>query len=137
MTFSQSRIALCVAAVLVVSACGKTPDQQAREDAGQKMKDAGKQMEEALKQGGQGMGDAMAKMGQAVTGVVGGAAQTVATPVEPVDFRDLKAMLPESIGSMKRTAAEGEKSGAMGIVVSHAEGRYENDGNSQIGRAHV
>ena len=137
MTFSQSRTALCVAAVLVVSACGKTPDQQAREDAGQKMKDAGKQMEqagkqmeEALKQGGQGMGDAMAKMGQAVTGVVGGVAQTVATPVEPVDFRDLKAMLPESIGSMKRTAAEGEKSGAMGIVVSHAEGRYENEGNS-------
>ena len=137
MTFSQSRIALCVAAVLLVSACGKTPDQQAREDAGQKMKDAGKQMEqagkqmeEALKQGGQGMGDAMAKMGQAVTGAVGGAAQTVATPVEPVDFRDLKAMLPESIGSMKRTSAEGEKSGAMGIVVSHAEGRYENEGNS-------
>ena len=39
-------------------------------------------------------------------------------------------MLPESVGAMKRVSAEGEKGGAMGIVVSHAEGRYENEGKS-------
>ena len=122
-------------ACVVAAACGKPADQQAREDAQTKLHDAGKQMEqaakqldEAVKKGGTGMTDAMAKMGAAAAGAMGEAAKTVATPVEPVDFRDLKAMLPETIGSMKRAAAEGEKSGAMGVVVSHAEGRYESDG---------
>jgi hypothetical protein len=121
---------------LALVACGKPADQQAREDAEKKLQDAGKQIEQAAKQldaavkgGGAGMTDAMAKMGVAVTGAVGEAAKTVATPVEPVDFRDLKAMLPESIGAMKRASAEGEKSGAMGLVVSHAQGHYKSDGD--------
>ena len=129
-----------VIAGVVVAACGKPADQQAREDAEKKLHDAGKQMEQAAKQldeavrkGGTGMTDAMAKMGAAAVGAIGEAAKTVATPVEPVDFRELKAMLPETIGSMKRAAAEGEKSGAMGVVVSHAQGRYESDGaNVQV-----
>ena len=132
-----SLVAAVAVACVVAAACGKPADQQAREDAEKKMQEAGKQMEAAgkqldaaLKNGGAGMTDAMAKMGAAAVGAVGEAAKTVATPVEPVDFRELKAMLPETIGSMKRAAAEGEKSGAMGIVVSHAEGRYEGDGAS-------
>ena len=137
MSIARIRFAIVAAMLLLATACGKTPDEQAREDAANKMKDAGKQMEqaakqmgEAMKQGGQGMGDAMAKMGVAVTGAVGEAAKTVGTPVEPVDFRELKAMLPETVGSMKRVSAEGEKSGAVGIVVSHAKARYEGDGSS-------
>ena len=43
---------------------------------------------------------------------------------------ELKALLPDSIGTMKRTSAEGEKGGAFGIVVAHAEGRYSGDGGS-------
>jgi hypothetical protein len=42
-----------------------------------------------------------------------------------VDFRDLKALLPAELPGMKRTNAKGEKSGAMGMTVSTAEGRYE------------
>ena len=133
----RNRLTLCIASILLLAACGKTPDQQAREDAESKLKDAGKQMEragkdmgEALKKGGEGMGDAMAKMGMAVTGAVGEAAKTVGTPVEPVDFRELKAMLPETAAGLKRASAEGEKSGAMGIVVSHAEARYEGEGSN-------
>lgn len=124
-------------ACIVATACGKPADQQAREDAEQKLRDAGKQMEQAAKQldaavksGGAGMTDAMARMGAAAVGAVGEATKTVVTPVEPVDFRELKALLPESIGSMKRSAAEGEKGGAMGVVVSHAEGRYEGSGTN-------
>jgi hypothetical protein len=57
-------------------------------------------------------------------------AKSAGAAVEPVDFRELKALLPEGIGAMKRTSAEGERGGAFGIVVSHAEGRYRGEGGS-------
>jgi hypothetical protein len=133
----QSRILTVpfVALMLLVAGCGKSADEQAREDAAKKLSDAGKQMEqaakdmeEAAKKGGQGMADAMAKMGVAVGGAVGEAAKSVGAAAEPVDFRELKALLPDGIGAMKRTSAEGEKGGAFGIIVAHAEGRYQGGG---------
>ncbi len=48
--------------------------------------------------------------------------------VEPVDFRTLKDLLPESVAGIDRSSSEGEKSGAMGIKVSKAEARYDEDG---------
>ena len=54
--------------------------------------------------------------------------------VEPVDFRALKAMLPESLPEMTRSNASGEKNEMMGIQVSTAEADYQ-DGAS--GRIHV
>lgn len=50
---------------------------------------------------------------------------------EVVDFRDLKDLLPESIGDLKRTNAQGEKSGTMGFMVSKAEADYNNEDYSQ------
>jgi hypothetical protein len=49
-----------------------------------------------------------------------------------VDFRDLKALLPETIGGMKRTSAEGEKSSAMGFGVSKATGKYKGEGEGRL-----
>jgi len=51
--------------------------------------------------------------------------------VEVVDFRKLKELLPESIAGMERTESEGQKSGAMGMNISTAEGRYE-EGNRRM-----
>jgi hypothetical protein len=123
--------------VAVLAACGKTSEQQAKEDAAKQLTDAGKQMEQAAKdmeaaakKGGEGMAEAMAKMGMAVGGAVTGAAKSVGSAVEPVDFRELKNLLPDGIGAMKRKSSEGEKGGGFGIVVSHAEARYEGDGGS-------
>ncbi len=48
-------------------------------------------------------------------------------PVDPVDFRKLKEMLPASAAGMERTEATGEKNGAMGFSLSQAEGKYEKD----------
>lgn len=48
-------------------------------------------------------------------------------PVDPVDFRKLKEMLPSSAGGMERTEATGEKNGAMGFSLSQVEGKYEKD----------
>jgi hypothetical protein len=132
----QSRILTGVlAALLLMSACGKTAEQQAKEDAAKQLQEASRQMEQAAKdmeaaakKGGEGMADAMAKMGMAVGGAVTGAAKSVQTTVEPVDFRELKNLLPAGIGSMKRTTSEGQKGGGFGFVVSHAEARYEGEG---------
>ena len=128
-----------IAALAMMAACGKTPEQQAKEDAAKVLQDASKQMEQAAKdmeaaakKGGDGMVDAMAKMGAAVGGAVGGAvtgaAKSMQTATEPVDFRELKNLLPAGIGAMKRTSSEGEKGGGFGFLVSHAEARYEGDG---------
>jgi hypothetical protein len=124
-------------ALVVLGACSKPAEQQAKEEAVKQLQDAGKQMEQAAKdmeaaakKGGDGMADAMAKMGMAVGGAVTGAAKSMGTAVEPVDFRELKNLLPDGIGAMKRTASEGEKGGGFGFVVAHAEGRYEGGGGS-------
>ena len=50
---------------------------------------------------------------------------------EVVDFRELKALLPESIGNLNQTNAEGEKSGAMGFTVSRAQGNYNTEDYSE------
>lgn len=130
-------LAALMAIALLVAGCGKSADQQAKEDAAKQLTDAGKQMEQAAKdmesaakKGGEGMAEAMAKMGMAVGGAVTGAAKSVGGAVEPVDFRELKGLLPDGIGALKRKSAEGEKGGGFGIVVSHAEARYEGDGGS-------
>lgn len=115
--------------------CTKPAEQQAKDEAVHDIKEAAKQMEQAAKdleaagkKGGEGMAEAMAKMGLAVGGAVTGAAKSMGTAVEPVDFRELKTLLPADIGSLKRKSAEGQKGGGFGVAVSHAEARYEGDG---------
>ena len=50
--------------------------------------------------------------------------------VTPIDFRELKALMPESVGDFKRTNLEGEKVAAMGMNISHADADYSNADNS-------
>ncbi len=54
------------------------------------------------------------------------------TNVAVVDFRELKALLPAELPGLKRAAASGEKTSAMGMTVSFAEGRYENDQGASV-----
>ena len=51
-------------------------------------------------------------------------AQANQPPAEPVDFRRLKEMLPESAAGLLRATAEGSRQGMGGMDVSTAEGRY-------------
>ncbi|MBP7460618.1 MAG: hypothetical protein KBA26_04970 [Candidatus Delongbacteria bacterium] len=71
------------------------------------------------------LAEAMKKMGEALKGDGKG--------VEPVDFRQLKALLPDKIAGLNRGDASGEKVAAFGINVSNAEGSYSSeDGNSSL-----
>ena len=98
----------------------KTPDgatvtinPSAMADMAKRMEEAGKRMDSAQKSGdsaaaGKAMGDILG----AITG--GGNAA-------PIAAADLKSMLPESIGALKRTAIEAQGNEAMGIAASSAK----------------
>lgn len=51
--------------------------------------------------------------------------------VDPIDFRELKEMLPAELPGMQRTNAEGEKGGTMGITQSSAKGTYQPEGDNR------
>jgi hypothetical protein len=52
-------------------------------------------------------------------------------PVETVDFRKLKEMLPADADGLARKEATGEKTGMAGFNLSTAKGQYRNDDGSQ------
>jgi nitrogen fixation protein FixH len=53
--------------------------------------------------------------------------------VDPVDFRSLKALLPETTSGLKRTESTGEKTGAMGFTISMAKASYsEGDASMSV-----
>lgn len=47
--------------------------------------------------------------------------------VTPVDFRDLKKLLPEELDDMNRVNASGERTSSMGINVSQSEADYKSE----------
>ena len=55
-------------------------------------------------------------------------------PVNTVDFRTLKELLPTNADGLPRKEANGEKNGAAGFAISTANGKYANeDGSESIG----
>ena len=86
-----------------------------------RMEDAGKRMESAQKSGDSAAaGKAMGEMMGAITGGNG----------VPIASSDLKSLLPESVGDMKRTSFEASGNQAMGIAVSNAKASYGNGDRS-------
>jgi hypothetical protein len=106
--------------LILATAC-KSPEQKAAEESAKQLEVASKQMEAATKNGQVNMGDAMNALGAAMGAANGG------KKVETVDYKVLKEMLPADLGGLKRTDATGEKTSAMGMQISNAEGRYSND----------
>jgi hypothetical protein len=50
----------------------------------------------------------------------------------PVDFRELKAFLPDKLDGLRRTNARGQKSGLMGADITVAEGEYGEPGGAHL-----
>lgn len=85
---------------------------------------------------------AFASMREAVSGAkqatgalqeLGAAAQQMAkdheegVTIDPVDFRELRDLLPESVGSLARKEITGEKNSAMGFTISTATAEYQGE----------
>ena len=121
------RAGLLILSLAALTTACKSPEQKAAEETAKNLEQANKQMAEAAKNGGANLGNAMAAMGAAVSGAANGSKK-----VETVDFKELKALLPESLPGMKRTDATGEKTAAMGMQVSNAEGRYSADNGGSM-----
>ncbi len=119
--------ALALAAALVLAAaCGResAPPPPPARDAGTKMAEASRRMGEAARQGDvQGMGEAAKSMGEAFVGGV---------QVEPVDFRELKAVLPEKLAGLGRTSSEGSRTNFMGIATARALATYEDGKGARL-----
>ena len=109
------------AVVLLLLAACKSPEQKAAEDAAKNLEEANKQMAAATKNGQVDMGAAMNALGAAMN------ASNAGKKVETVDYKLLKDMLPDNAAGLKRSDATGEKTAAMGIQVSNAEGQYSDD----------
>jgi hypothetical protein len=115
--------AILAAAALALAACGKEEPPKPV-DPGTKVEQAAKQLGDAARQGDmQQAGEAMKNMGAALTGSM---------KVEPVDFRTLKELLPDSIAGLKRTAAEGSRTSVVGIASAKAEATYEDAKGGRI-----
>lgn len=52
-------------------------------------------------------------------------------PVETIDFRKLKELLPADADGLARKEATGEKNGAAGFAISTANGKYGNTDNTE------
>jgi len=108
--------------LLALAGCEKEAPKKA--DAATRMEEASRQMGEAARKADvQKMGEAMGKMGEALVG---------GTQVEPVDFRELKALLPESVAGMKRVNSEGSRHNVMGIASSKALAAYEDGKGARL-----
>jgi hypothetical protein len=81
-----------------------------------RMEEAGKRMEEAQKSGD------TAAAGKAAADIMGAMAGTGGQPVAP---QELKALLPESLGELKRDSIEAQGNQAMGLAGSSAKASYK------------
>ncbi len=116
---SRILIVAALATGLFLVGCGKSAEQKKMEEMAQQAGEAGK----ALQQGAQGMTEALKGLSDAAN---------TGAKVEPVDFRELKALLPEKIGAIAREGAEGEKVAAMGVHVSQAHANYTSTDGARI-----
>lgn len=73
----------------------------------------------------------MQQLMEAMTAMMSGGASNEAAAV--VNFRELKALLPNELPGMKRTKAEGAKNRAMGMTVVTAEAEYQGEDGGEIG----
>jgi hypothetical protein len=110
---------VAIAAAVAVMGCGKSAQQKKLEDAAKAMEQAGKTLQEGANQMAKGMKEleGSGKEGKAV---------------EPVDFRELKALLPERAAGMARSEIKGERNAVMGIKVSEANAEYTTEEGSSI-----
>ena len=128
-------ILLALAIGVLLTACGPSPEQVAREEAIKKLEQAAKDMEAAGKkaEAAAAKGDVGAAVGEAMKALGGLAGAAGAGSYEPVDFRKLKEALPQELAGFEKGESSGEKNNAFGISVSEAKQSFRTaDGNKRV-----
>lgn len=106
---------LFVSLTLIFWSCGKSSEEKVADEEGNSNQQVDENSPEAY-------AEKMKQMGENLT---------EGKKVEPVDFRELKALYPESINGMKRTNSSGEKTAAFNMNISHAEADYNSEDGSK------
>jgi hypothetical protein len=106
---------LFISITLIFWSCGKSGEGKVADEEGNSNEQVDENSPEAY-------AEKMKQMGENLT---------EGKKVEPVDFRELKALYPESINGMKRTNSSGEKTAAFNMNISHAEADYNSDDGSK------
>lgn len=119
MTARFRTTAILAAAALVLGACGD-------DSPADRMNDARESMDGAREAAG-----ALGGMAEAAEDMARDAEEGVT--VEPVDFRELRELLPEEVAGLPRTESEGQTTGAMGATVSNATGTYQEEPDGGAG----
>jgi hypothetical protein len=114
---------LLVCMLVVLTGCGKKNAEQKLEESAKKMEEAGKEIASGAEGGAEKMADAMKKMTEAFND---------GKKVEPVNFRDLKALLPASLSGFTRGEASGERNAAMGMNVAEAHTEFTTEDGKSI-----
>lgn len=94
----------------------------ARREARSAWKDAVRTVDESLDDD---FDDALDDLGEGLKRL--GRAFEQSADLEPVDWRDLRDLLPDRLAGMERTSVDGETSEALGLHVSSVEVEYESD----------
>jgi hypothetical protein len=68
----------------------------------------------------------------AAVNVMGALASGNGTGIEPIDQNMLKALLPDMVGSLKRTKLEAEKTGVANFKISKADASYAGDAGQSV-----
>lgn len=110
--------AACMALLLVACGGGDSADDASEEQG------ALASLSEAVSGAKQAKG-ALGKLGEAAEKMA--KAQEEGITIDPVDFRELRDILPESVGSLARAEIGGEKTSAMGFTMSTATAEYQGE----------
>lgn len=147
MSMRCARGTVLVLAGLLAGAGCKSEQEKQREEAAKQMAAAEKQMAESAKKleeegkklgeqgaaaGAQAAAAGMQAAAAALQGLAAGMGAGAPSKAPLVDFRELKALLPESLAGLKRKSASGEKSAAMGMGVSEAKAEYGGEGKGRL-----
>lgn len=115
------RAAAALLVALAMAGCG---ERKVAGDAGARIEQATTKATQAVREGDlRKAGEAVGEMGRAVAS---------GSQVDPVDFRELQALLPEKLAGFRRTSLEGERNRMLGISASKAVAAYAGDGGARL-----
>lgn len=100
-------LTVCIIIALVCSACAS------KETEAEKAAREAKEQIEKLPESMQGVAEALQNV------------QENGEVSQPVNFRELKELLPSRAGGLAQTNSEGQTAGSMGFTISQADGTYE------------
>ncbi|MGA0560669.1 transposase [Larkinella sp. VNQ87] len=107
-------VSICLLATTLLTSCGGNKEEEKAESSDDGTSISASESVDALKKMAD-QAEEMSKNG----------------PVETVDFRKLKDLLPADAAGLARKEASGEKNGMAGFNISTAQGEYRNDDGSQ------